>query len=91
MYTSVGGIKAVIWTDTLQSFFIYLGLTILIVKGTIDSGELNVFLNRFNHICFFRWIWQGVGFCRRERTNKCRIQMDPNPAQVFDYSLHFLQ
>uniref|UniRef100_A0A1I8BFU2 Aa_trans domain-containing protein n=1 Tax=Meloidogyne hapla TaxID=6305 RepID=A0A1I8BFU2_MELHA len=38
-YTAAGGIKAVIWTDTLQASFIYLGLGIIIVKGTIEAGQ----------------------------------------------------
>jgi Na+/proline symporter len=37
-YTSIGGIKAVIWTDTLQAFFLIFGLGMLLIKGTIDAG-----------------------------------------------------
>uniref|UniRef100_A0A914XAP0 Sodium-coupled monocarboxylate transporter 1 n=1 Tax=Plectus sambesii TaxID=2011161 RepID=A0A914XAP0_9BILA len=39
-YTGIGGMKAVIWTDTFQAFFMYLGLVILLVKGTSDAGGL---------------------------------------------------
>uniref|UniRef100_A0A914WKI0 Sodium-coupled monocarboxylate transporter 1 n=1 Tax=Plectus sambesii TaxID=2011161 RepID=A0A914WKI0_9BILA len=39
-YTSIGGMKAVIWTDTIQAFFIYLGIGILLFKGTSDAGGL---------------------------------------------------
>ncbi|KAF7634692.1 hypothetical protein Mgra_00005840 [Meloidogyne graminicola] len=57
IYTAAGGIKAVIWTDTLQATFIYLGLGIIIVKGTIEAGGLsNVF--RINKIT--GRIWQGL-------------------------------
>uniref|UniRef100_A0AC34FCU1 Sodium-coupled monocarboxylate transporter 2 n=1 Tax=Panagrolaimus sp. ES5 TaxID=591445 RepID=A0AC34FCU1_9BILA len=38
VYTAIGGIKAVIWTDTLQAGFMYVGLGTLIIKGTIDAG-----------------------------------------------------
>jgi Na+/proline symporter len=38
IYTAVGGIKAVIWTDTLQAFFLIFGLGMLLIKGTIDAG-----------------------------------------------------
>lgn len=38
-YTSIGGLKAVIWTDTLQAFFMYLGIGILLFKGTSDAGK----------------------------------------------------
>uniref|UniRef100_A0A0K0EI76 Sodium-coupled monocarboxylate transporter 1 n=1 Tax=Strongyloides stercoralis TaxID=6248 RepID=A0A0K0EI76_STRER len=61
IYTSIGGIKAVIWTDTLQAFFIYLGVGTLIIKGTYDvggffhvinkleeTGRLSYSLNRFS-------------------------------------------
>uniref|UniRef100_A0AC34FCG8 Uncharacterized protein n=1 Tax=Panagrolaimus sp. ES5 TaxID=591445 RepID=A0AC34FCG8_9BILA len=39
VYTAIGGIKAVIWTDTLQAGFMYVGLGTLIIKGTIDAGK----------------------------------------------------
>jgi Na+/proline symporter len=38
IYTAIGGIKAVIWTDTLQAGFMYVGLGTLIIKGTMDAG-----------------------------------------------------
>lgn len=40
VYTAIGGIKAVIWTDTLQAIFMYIGIGTLIIKGTLDSGGL---------------------------------------------------
>ncbi|KAI6213533.1 hypothetical protein M3Y94_00161500 [Aphelenchoides besseyi] len=40
IYTSLGGIKAVVWADTLQSFFLIVGLGCLLIKGTIDAGGL---------------------------------------------------
>lgn len=39
IYTSIGGLKAVVWTDTIQAIFMYLGVGIMIVKGVIDSGK----------------------------------------------------
>ena len=38
IYTAAGGIKAVIWTDTLQAIFIYVGIAWLIIKGTMEAG-----------------------------------------------------
>lgn len=38
--TSVGGIKSVIWTETLQALFLYLGLIILLYKGTVEVGKI---------------------------------------------------
>nr|XP_045596122.1 sodium-dependent multivitamin transporter-like [Procambarus clarkii] len=51
-YTSFGGLKAVVWTDVLQLYFIIFGLMAIIIKGTIDLGgigkvwELGVTNNR---------------------------------------------
>jgi Na+/proline symporter len=33
-----GGIKAVVWTDTIQFLMMYGSIIILIVKGVIDVG-----------------------------------------------------
>jgi hypothetical protein len=38
VYTAAGGIKAVIWTDSLQAFFLYAGLAVLLIKGTVEAG-----------------------------------------------------
>ncbi|XP_054709246.1 sodium-coupled monocarboxylate transporter 1-like [Uloborus diversus] len=40
-YTTIGGIKAVIWTDVFQALIIYGALITVIVKGTIDVGGLH--------------------------------------------------
>uniref|UniRef100_A0A183BZM1 Sodium-coupled monocarboxylate transporter 1 n=1 Tax=Globodera pallida TaxID=36090 RepID=A0A183BZM1_GLOPA len=40
VYTAAGGIKAVIWTDTVQAGFIYAGLCIIILRGTAQAGGL---------------------------------------------------
>lgn len=37
-YTSIGGIKAVVWTDTIQIFIIYGSIIGILMKGTIDLG-----------------------------------------------------
>ncbi|XP_021348233.1 sodium-coupled monocarboxylate transporter 1-like [Mizuhopecten yessoensis] len=38
LYTSIGGIKAVIWTDVFQSVIMVAGLISVLIKGTIDAG-----------------------------------------------------
>ncbi|XP_015795933.1 sodium-coupled monocarboxylate transporter 2 [Tetranychus urticae] len=38
VYTALGGLKAVIWTDVLQYFLMILGIVVVIVKGIIDTG-----------------------------------------------------
>lgn len=39
-YTSIGGIKAVIWTDVFQAIIMVIGSTIMIVIGTVRVGGL---------------------------------------------------
>ncbi|KAK0423747.1 hypothetical protein QR680_008307 [Steinernema hermaphroditum] len=38
LYTTIGGIKAVVWTDTLQAVVMYAGIGLIIVKGVMESG-----------------------------------------------------
>lgn len=38
IYTSIGGILAVIWTDVLQCAIIIVGILCTLIKGTIDAG-----------------------------------------------------
>ncbi|KAF4521054.1 hypothetical protein B566_EDAN008126 [Ephemera danica] len=45
-YTSLGGLKAVVWTDTLQSFAMILGVLLVAILGTIDVGGISVVLQR---------------------------------------------
>ncbi|XP_057371552.1 sodium-coupled monocarboxylate transporter 1-like isoform X2 [Daphnia carinata] len=37
-YTAIGGIKAVVWTDTIQFVMMYGSIIILIIKGVFDVG-----------------------------------------------------
>lgn len=36
-----GGLKAVVWTDTVQSFIMFGSIILIMIKGTIDVGGLN--------------------------------------------------
>ena len=65
VYTAAGGIKAVIWTDTLQAVFIYAGLGIIIVKGTLQAGGF-LHVMRVNELT--GRLWQG-------------LRTDPSPLQ----------
>ncbi|XP_040568294.1 sodium-coupled monocarboxylate transporter 1 [Lepeophtheirus salmonis] len=38
VYTSMGGMKAVMWTDTFQSFMMFASFIAIIVKGNYDAG-----------------------------------------------------
>ncbi|GFR71128.1 sodium-coupled monocarboxylate transporter 1 [Elysia marginata] len=37
-YTTIGGIKSVIWTDAIQTFFMFIGIFTVLIKGCIDAG-----------------------------------------------------
>lgn len=41
-YTCVGGIKAVVWTDVVQTFSMFGALLLVAVKGSIDLGGWGV-------------------------------------------------
>ncbi|XP_060086170.1 sodium-dependent multivitamin transporter-like [Ylistrum balloti] len=40
IYTSIGGLKAVVWTDVLQCLIMILGMIAVIIKGTMDVGNV---------------------------------------------------
>lgn len=41
-----GGLKAVVWTDFIQAFFMFGAMLLIIIKGTVDLGGLDVVLQR---------------------------------------------
>ncbi|XP_075145578.1 kin of rumpel isoform X1 [Haematobia irritans] len=45
-YTCVGGLKAVVWTDVIQTVIMVGAILFVIVKGTIDVGGLSVVWER---------------------------------------------
>ncbi|KAL5005290.1 hypothetical protein ScPMuIL_018746 [Solemya velum] len=38
IYTAIGGLKAVIWTDVFQFVMMFSGIFAIIIKGTMDAG-----------------------------------------------------
>lgn len=46
VYCTIGGIKAVLWTDVFQSFLMFLAMIIIIIKGTADVGGVGQVLER---------------------------------------------
>lgn len=46
LYTSIGGIKAVIWTDTFQIIVITGGLLTLLIKGVLEVGSVDLVIER---------------------------------------------
>ncbi|XP_059477404.1 sodium-coupled monocarboxylate transporter 2-like [Neocloeon triangulifer] len=45
-YTTLGGLKAVVWTDTLQTIIMFLGLIVVMVFGTTQVGGLATVIER---------------------------------------------
>uniref|UniRef100_A0A182K1U7 Sodium/solute symporter n=1 Tax=Anopheles christyi TaxID=43041 RepID=A0A182K1U7_9DIPT len=45
-YTCVGGLKAVVWTDVVQTILMFGAMLLIIVKGTLDVGGLSVVMER---------------------------------------------
>ncbi|XP_023726534.1 sodium-coupled monocarboxylate transporter 1 isoform X2 [Cryptotermes secundus] len=45
-YTMLGGLKAVVWTDTLQTFIMFGGVIIVMILGTINVGGPGVVWER---------------------------------------------
>jgi solute carrier family 5 (sodium-coupled monocarboxylate transporter), member 8/12 len=45
-YTCVGGIKAVIYTDVVQSLMMFGAMFLVIIKGTLDVGGLGIVIDR---------------------------------------------
>lgn len=42
-YTSIGGLKAVVWTDTIQLIVMLSGFLGILIKGTVDHGTTTIF------------------------------------------------
>ncbi|XP_073979656.1 sodium-coupled monocarboxylate transporter 1-like isoform X2 [Rhodnius prolixus] len=58
VYTTIGGMKAVIWTDTFQVVVLFVSLGAVLTKGTMDIGGTKVVWERsqqFNRTTFFNW------------------------------------
>ncbi|CAG7828718.1 unnamed protein product, partial [Allacma fusca] len=41
-YSALGGLKAVVWNDTLQVCIMFASLTAIVIKGYSDEGGLSV-------------------------------------------------
>ena len=46
IYCTIGGIKAVLWTDVFQSLLMFAAMAIIIVKGTVDVGGVSEVIAR---------------------------------------------
>jgi Na+/proline symporter len=41
-----GGLKAVVWTDVVQTFIMFGAMLLVMIKGTIDVGGFGVIWSR---------------------------------------------
>jgi Na+/proline symporter len=58
LYCTIGGIKAVLWTDVFQSLLMFTAMIIIIIKGTHDVGGVDVVWQRAvegQRIQFFKY------------------------------------
>ena len=39
-YTTVGGLKAIVWTDVFQIFIMYGGILAIVIRGIIEVGGI---------------------------------------------------
>lgn len=57
-YTALGGLRAVVWTDTFQTFVVIAGLIAIIAQGSVDLGGFgNIWdiANKGGRIFFLDW------------------------------------
>jgi SSS family transporter len=63
VYTFRGGIKTIVWTDTLQTFFMLLavGMTIYLIATEFDFSFMEVIdaAKSTEHAYMFNWDWQS--------------------------------
>ncbi|KAJ3616843.1 hypothetical protein MTP99_011285 [Tenebrio molitor] len=45
-YTSLGGLKAVVWTDVIQAIIMFGAMVLIAVKGTLDIGGFGTVTDR---------------------------------------------
>ncbi|KAL1464737.1 hypothetical protein WDU94_004357, partial [Cyamophila willieti] len=57
-YTTIGGMKAVVWTDSFQVVVLYFAMFAILIKGTVDIGGLSVVWERnaaYNRTNLISW------------------------------------
>jgi Na+/proline symporter len=71
LYTYRGGIKTVVWTDTLQTFFMLaaVGISIYLIAKELNisnAGELLTVISEDSRSTIFNWNWQdGTNFFKQ--------------------------
>ncbi|XP_071086332.1 sodium-coupled monocarboxylate transporter 1-like [Haliotis cracherodii] len=68
MYTAMGGLKAVIWTDVFQALVMFAGMFAIIIKGTMDAGGIKT-------------VWTTAA--KGGRLNFFNFDMDPTVRHTF--------
>ncbi|XP_067669722.1 sodium-coupled monocarboxylate transporter 1-like [Haliotis asinina] len=68
IYTSIGGLKAVIWTDVFQAVIMFTGVVAILIKGTVQVGGPSEVWRRAN-----------IG----GRNNLFKFDLDPSVRHTF--------
>lgn len=68
LYTAIGGLKAVIWTDVFQTVVMFIGQLAVIVVGVLQSGGLSE---------VWRKVWEG------HRISGLDLNPDPTERHTF--------
>ncbi|KAH9509626.1 Sodium-coupled monocarboxylate transporter 1 [Bulinus truncatus] len=58
IYTTIGGLKAVVWTDVFQSMVMLAGILAIVIQGTLKVGSLSAFWDindKWERIAFFNF------------------------------------
>ncbi|CAL4124698.1 unnamed protein product [Meganyctiphanes norvegica] len=58
VYTAWGGVRAVVWTDMLQSIVLFIGVIFIIIKATTDVGSISevwTIADNYNRVEFFNF------------------------------------
>ncbi|CAG5120820.1 unnamed protein product, partial [Candidula unifasciata] len=83
VYTVVGGLTAVIYTDTLQTVILLIGATVLFVISMVDIGGWNTFMTLYAHAASNNTRTDPVNYsCGLPRSDFMHIWRDPVDSDI---------
>ena len=77
-----GGIKAVVWTDTIQIFIIYGSIVGILIKGTVDLGFDTIWQRNADtdRIEFLKYVLSNLGITSTFIMNNTSNQRNTIPC-----------
>ena len=69
IYTSIGGLRAVVWTDALQSVVMFLGAVITIIVIMSELGDMAILKEPSLYQNWEKWDWLPRGHVRMTAAN----------------------